>query len=869
MTIKYTLKNGLTILVKPLSNIPKVSTQLWYNVGSKDEKNSEKGIAHLIEHMIFKGTTTLSECDINMITHKLSGTTNAFTSYDYTGYLFDFPSQNWHEALPILADCMRNCTFKEDFLTSELKAVIQELKMYKDNYISSITENLLSQMFYDHPYHHPIIGYKQDLWNLNRDNLVNFYEHHYIPNNATLVVVGDVHPEEVYKLAEKHFGQIKPNWDYKKDEYYHTSDLAGSSSQIYREVNQPQVVLSWVVPGVSANKDYVLELLCSVLASGKSSRLYKKLINELELVVEIDAFTYDLFEYGVFLIYFEPKNSSDIDKITEIIYSEIEKITKNIPEDELFRAIKSTEVSYLDGLENHQKIAYNIGKYFLATGDHQYFDNYLKYPKAHLEKELTTIIDQYLRPSLTHIGKILPIKEQDKKYWLSVQELSDQEDSKILSIRQRHIEVESPKCAALIKVNQPKSFNFLKAKKLYLSNGLKVLYGNNDNLPKIDMLLDFKVKHTYDPEDKLGLCSFVFDMLLEGTKNYTADELADILESYGISIETGSGHIYIGTLSVDLTKGLELLNEILTQALFDEKAIEKVRAQKIADIRMEQDDAGQIANRILMEQIYKSHPYHKRALGTIETIKNITRDDLVNFYKKYISPKAATLSIVGDLTQYEIKKVLEHMLNTWSGEEIELLQFPKLSPVKHEVINHPLMRDQVFLAFGGLSVSRINPNYDKLLLFDQIFTGGLLGSMSSRLFDLRERSGLFYTIGGSLVAGAYKEPGIIYIKTIVSNDRLQEAEKEISKTINTAIDTISESEFEEAKMAVINSLVDNFAANKKIASVFLAKELYEFPDDYFDHRAEQLSKVTIQEMQDSVRKYLNTNNMLIVRVGRV
>ena len=130
---KKILKNGLTVLVLPSSNIPKVSVQLWYNVGSKDEQSGQKGIAHLIEHMIFKGTKKLSESDINLIVNKLSGYCNAFTSYDYTGYLFDFPSEHWHESLPMLADCMKNCTMKEDFLNSELKAVIQELKMYKDN----------------------------------------------------------------------------------------------------------------------------------------------------------------------------------------------------------------------------------------------------------------------------------------------------------------------------------------------------------------------------------------------------------------------------------------------------------------------------------------------------------------------------------------------------------------------------------------------------------------------------------------------------------------------------------------------------------------------------------------------------------------
>src|SRR3990172_3903000 len=149
---KKVLSNGMTVLVRPLHMIPKVSLQLWYNVGSKDEKSGEKGIAHLIEHMIFKGTKKLSESDINVVSHMLSGSINAFTSWDYTGYLFNFPTQNWKETLPIMADCMLNCAFKDDHLNSEMKAVIQELKMYRDNYQMSLLEEIMGSIFVDHPY---------------------------------------------------------------------------------------------------------------------------------------------------------------------------------------------------------------------------------------------------------------------------------------------------------------------------------------------------------------------------------------------------------------------------------------------------------------------------------------------------------------------------------------------------------------------------------------------------------------------------------------------------------------------------------------------------------------------------------------------
>ena len=163
---KSVLSNGMTVLTRVVRTIPKVSLQIWYNVGSKNERAGEKGIAHLIEHMIFKGTEEmLSESDINDVTHMLSGSCNAFTSYDYTGYLFNMPTQHWKDMLPIMADCMENARFDKEMLASEMKAVIQELKMYKDHYVRSMIEELVSIVFSHHPYSYPIIGFKQDLWN--------------------------------------------------------------------------------------------------------------------------------------------------------------------------------------------------------------------------------------------------------------------------------------------------------------------------------------------------------------------------------------------------------------------------------------------------------------------------------------------------------------------------------------------------------------------------------------------------------------------------------------------------------------------------------------------------------------------------------
>lgn len=866
---KETLKNGLTVLVKPRNSLPRVSTQLWYSVGSKDEKVGEKGLAHLIEHMIFKGTGTLSECDINLIVSKLSGYCNAFTSYDYTCYLFDFPSQHWFECLPILADCMRNCTFKQEFLNSELKAVIQELKMYKDNYTSSIIENLISSAFPDHPYHHPIIGYKQDLWSLERQALLNFYNRHYMPNNGTLVVVGDVKPQEVFDYAHKYFGNLPQNLDYKKESFYHSPDLKNNSIELYRDVKQPILVCSWILPGSTTGQDYLFDLLALILASGRGSRLYKKLVNDLELAADLTAFNDSLEDYSILFFYAQPKDTNSIDAIIAHVKKEVEDIVNNLTDAEIERAIKKTEVEYLANLEDNQKQAYAIGKYYLSTGDEHFFDNYINYPKTDLSKKLKDLISRYLKPELMNTGKVLPLKEKEKDYWLELQEISDEEDARILKNKVRTSEVEEGRCVHLIEIKEPKPFKYPKAQSIDLDNGLKVLYFNNNEFKKIDLVIDFKDKYFYDPENLQGLTNFLFNMLEEGTANYSADEFATVLEAYGMTLITEPGRISLSMLAKDFNKGLELLNEILTKAAFSENSIERVRSRMLNDLDQFWDTPKQFVRQIIRENIYKGHPYSKNALGTKESIQKITKSDLLEAYKKFISPKAAKMAVVGYLEDRDIKKDLESILKNWQGSELATIEWPKIKPVHKEDINYKIMRDQVFLAYAGLSVDRMDPDYNKLLIFDQTFGGGSLGSMSSKLFDLREKSGLFYTISGSLLDNTGKQPGLITVRTIVSNDRLKEAEGAISNVINNAINTLTEDEFKEAKRTIINSLVDNFESNIKTAHAFLFIDNYNFPLDYFDKKAEEINKIEMPEVVSAVKKYLNTDRFIKVRAGRV
>jgi len=867
---KKILGNGMTILVKEVHTIPKVSLQIWYNVGSKDEKIGEKGLAHLIEHMIFKGTEKLSESDINMLTHKLSGYCNAFTSYDYTGYLFNFPTHHWKEALPVIADCMLNCTFKDDMLNSEIKAVIQELKMNKDRYQRVLIQELISAIFPDHPYHYPIIGYKHDLWNVSSNDLHAFYKSHYLPNNATLVVVGDVNSGEVFQLADQFFGTIPADLNYRKDVCHFTQDIVARAVTIYRDIKQPLVIYSFIGPGAKAKKDNILQIIHWIIGKGRSSRLYKKLVDERQFATSVEAGYWDLFDHSIFFIICEPKNEKNIVDIEQCIIEEIGDLVKNgVTDQEMNRAIKQAQMSLYALLEDIEDQASQIAHYYLATGDENYAFTCLQESFDQLKIQTEELIRSYLRPTIMHKGMILPLPEQEKGQWLKLQRASDEEDEHILSARLRISAVEPPSYAHKISVKEPAKFNFPKAKKFTLSNGLKILYHHNDNTPKVDLILEFKARYYYDPDDKQGLYNFVSKMILEGTKNYTAQQLADIIESRGMSLSSYPGGIAISMLSDDFIFGLQILEEILNKSMFEQQEIEKVRAQILADIKCFWDEPRYFGDQLIKEQLYKGHPYSKNYLGSKNSVQGITRDDLVHFYKKYISPHGAKLAIVGNLGNCDLRDMSEKVLGTWYDTPIESIKFPSLDQLKAQEINYHVNRDQVMLGLARLSIDRKHPDYDKLLIFNQIFGGGLLGSMSSRLFQLREESGLFYTIKGSLLVGSNEQPGMFQVRTIVSLDRLQEAEKAIKKVIDSAADRVTSEEFVQAKRAIVNSLVDNFTSNSNIAQALLYLDRFGLPTDYFDSRAINLDNIAAEDMQKAVKNVLRSDDLLTLRVGRI
>ncbi len=867
---KKTLANGLTILTRPVTHIPRVEAHLWYNVGSKDEAHNERGMAHLIEHMLFKGTNELSESDINLISQKLTADANAFTSQDYTCYTFRLPSNSWQIALRIFADCMQHARFDKDMLASELKAVIEELRMYRDDFQGALIERMIGTIFAEHPYHNPIIGYKQDLCSLDRDALYAFYKKHYHPGNATLVVVGNVQPEEVFAAAEAYFRAIPAKPDYKRAVHVINDDITSTATTLYRPVSHTWYNFVFKIPGFSDGMNHLIDLTSIILATGKSSRLYQRLVDKEQVAIEVDCSVYDLSDRGLLCIGVWPASDITPEIIEEIIIEELQLLARKAPEDWEFEAAqKRTQIDLISLLESTEKQAFVIGNSYVASKNESFIDDYLLAIQKSTKKEIAAFAATYLVPSLMHKGYLLPIDEEDTKRLEQIHRASDALEQEILAkhIRTTPVEpervahtIQAPACVPA-KHPQPEIFK--------LKNGIEVLYHHNPLVPQIVGVLCLKASYLYEDAAHSGGFGMMMRVITDSTQEHTPEQFAKLLEIKGIHLAAGSDNIAIRCLKDDFNEALDLLAGVVKRPSLRAHSIEKIRQQMLNEIEELWDSPADYIDQLARELIYQEHQYHKNPSGTKESIESITKSQLQKLCSQYISPDGAVMVIVGDLQGIDLEKIITKKFGDWEGKKVPDITFEPMPAYEAQNIVIPQQREQTVLGFVAPSVSRNHPDYNALALLDIVLSGGASGSPASRLFALREKTGLFYLIGGSLLYGSHKEPGMRFIKTIVAPEKADHAQNLILETFeHVRTHGITAEEFEMAKNVYFAASVELFETNAQTAQTFLFLKKLNLNFNLFDKQGEILSILKLDQVNKVAQQYCTGEHMSLISIGR-
>lgn len=867
---KNILKNGMTVLIVPVQDASQVAVQIWYKIGSKHETFGERGMAHFIEHMTFKGTEQmLSESDVLAISNTLAASMNAGTSYDFTCYYFTLPLANWSKILPIFADWMQHCRFNQDHMDSEVKAVIQELKMINDQHERFLKMQMMSTIFDSHPYHYSVIGYKQDLWNLKRATLLQFYKKHYIAQNATLVLVGNVNPEQALGLVQEQFETIAPGEVVAQPNTYQNQDIVSKKIVFYRDVQQPIGLLSFVVPGLQHKTMQLINVLQALLANGKSSRLHKKLVDQLHMVSGISASNVGTHEYELFNILFYPNKEDDFEYIKEVILAEIAQMARgDLSDVELRRAVKLSQMERCAQLEQVDDLAQQLGWLYLATGDEYEIFQSLDGKEALLKNQIQTFLQQYFRPSLCHEGHICKLCDADKVYSEALQQVVAQQDGQALAQLARESTVEEVKYAQTVVGAPTEKKEFCKPELFSLKNGLEVMLCKTSTVDAVSCCLDMLADESYVADGYEGALDLVCKMMLEGTKKYPGLSFAQEVESYGMQLSVVPGSICCDMLASDIEQGLTFVSSMVQQAEFKKGAFGYLKDKQKILVKAFFDNPRNLCKQTAKELIYKNHPYSKLLLGTEQSLEKIDHKFCYDLYKKFISPSGARLTIVGNIDVQKTKQLVQNLFGSWKARPVAKMQFPELSCPASQQINIEKNRDQIFLAFVGLSVSRLDPAYDALLIFDQILTGSSLHTMDTLLFKLRAQTGLFYTAGGSCLFESDEQPGMVFIATMVAPDRVDEACKIFMQTLTQAVDTISDQTFELAKENIITTFCKLYDTNAGRAQTFNFLRRYNFPFDYFEKRFDCIRSLLKKEMLDAVKKVLSTDKISCIKIGK-
>lgn len=405
-----TLKNGLKVYVIEEHSSPVVSVQVWYKVGSKNEVVGISGSAHLLEHMMFRGTKEIK--DFSQIIDELGGMDNAFTSFDETAYWCEIPSSAVEKVLYMEADRMRNITF--DGFDEERNVVIEERRWRTENdQRGALWEALFSTIFWAHPYGNPVIGWRSDLENVNLEKIKQFYETYYAPNNAYLIVVGDVKAEEVFKIAENYFGK----YESKEIPKFYTTEpkqRGPRRTEIKKEGFATYIAVAYRVPKASSEYSPAVSLIADILGGGKTSKLYKSIVYEKQLAISISAFYYGLKDEGLLIIFATLQQGKDINELEKAINEEIENLRKNkVSEEELIRAKNNQLADLIYSRESVVRLGFQLGEALINTDNPNYINEYPKLIQKVSKQDIEKIINEYINDDNKTTVIVHPIPPSD------------------------------------------------------------------------------------------------------------------------------------------------------------------------------------------------------------------------------------------------------------------------------------------------------------------------------------------------------------------------------------------------------------------------------------------------------------------------
>jgi zinc protease len=818
----FTYDNGLTLIVEEDRSAPVASVQAWCGTGSIHEGNwMGAGMSHILEHMLFKGTEKRPPGAIANQIQNLGGYINAYTSFDRTVYWIDIPSKGASEAVEILADVMQNATLPVQEYVKEQEVIRREFAMGFDDPGRQSSELMLRTVFSESPFRHPVIGYLDVYNKLTRDDVLSYYKTRYVPNNLTFVVVGDVDAKkireelgELFKTAPRR--ALEPL-------YVATEPPQLGRREIHEEfpTELSRLTLSWRIPGVTHPDTPALEILGEILGSGASSRLNRELRERKEIAHQAGGGMFSLQTEGIFVMQ-AVTDPAKRDQAEHESLEVLEDLKKNgVSDAELARARRSLLASQLHGLTTMRGKASDLGSNWMLARNLNFTKHYLEEIAKVTKEDVQRVAQKYLAPEAINISSLNPVG--------SIQ----------------------LKTAAVMESQSGE------IQKFTLKNGLRLLVREDSRLPLVSMNAVFRGGLLAENRATNGITRLYSRALLKGTKNRTAEQIADEIEGAGGSIGSDSANnsfsVGVDVMSSDLALGVEILSDVLLNPVFPEREVELERRSQIAGIKADEEQVTSVARNLLRENLFGSHPYGLRNLGSADSVAGIKPEQLREFHNSYACARNAVISVFGDVKAEEVKALFEKYFSPMPEGKLafESVERPAV-PIGIPPASAHLDKQQAVLMIGYQGASVDDPNRITLELISEASS-----DLGSRFFNrIREQMGLAYFVGAAQFNGLAPGAFLFYLGT--DPKKLEAVTKEMrSEIADLAKSGLSAEELERARAKMIGAELIRNQSNSALGGVVATDELMGLGFEAHKQRKEQIEKITLDDTRRVAAKYFN------------
>jgi zinc protease len=866
------LSNGLDVLMVEDHRLPRVAVDVWYHVGPVNEEPGRTGFAHLFEHMMFQHSKHVpADAHFKLLQGAGASDINGTTDFDRTNYFETVPTHELELALWLESDRMGYLLDELDgeALRNQQDVVRNERRQTTENRPYGIVEEAVYHNLFpkSHPYYGSVIGSHADIQAATLGDVRQFFKQYYTPNNASLAIVGDIDKANTLKLVEKYFGTLKKGPNVPPIRV--TTPPVTSERRVVVEdhVELPRVYMVWLSPAIYKPGDAEATITASILGAGRSSRLYKKLVYEKQIAQDVSSYQESLTLGSVFIVQATARPGTTAEDLEKELTAEVESIRTAKPTAKELQiakaAVESRTMLSLEGIGGFGGIADRINRYNHHLKNPEYLVQDIRRFRRVSVEDVQQFASKYLArntrvvihgvPGDPDLGPAVPTPSTT---------LADNAKPEVVNVDEPwRNERPKPGTPPALKTPVLQSFK--------LDNGLNVWLDERKGIPVVSASLVFRAGIASNPVDKPGLASLTIDMLQNGTASRSALQFADDLALIGSSLRVRSGlddsALTLVGMRNSIDTGLDLLADAVIDPAFSSDEIERQRQLRLGRLVRAREDANDLANRTLMLALHGSaNPYGYTDLGTEESAKAITGDDVRNFWSRYIVASNAGVIVSGDISAADLRKSLDRTLGRWKGSGAVDTAPTKsnLTSARVIVVDKPgAPQTQMRVAFPA--PGRSTPDYEQLQVMNMI----LGGQFSSRInLNLREEHGYTYGANSNFVhlhdTGWWTAAS--GIRTDVTTPALGEVLKEIGRIAETPV---SSDELALAKESIVGALPARFTTTEQTVNVLGPLFVYDLGTDYYSRFVPKVQAITIENVNDVSRKYLLRAKPIVVLVG--